>query len=110
MSSESPTGSDLEAIQEMGWESYPYGCLGLLRRNEVSGKVLWSWLILIPWAKAGGKPWIDGTELMDPPLATEKAEAEKVKLKIRKILDDRYGDSIGESAVDAFLEQLRDGG
>ena len=109
MQKHTPPTADLDAVRDMGWESYPYGCVGILRRNEAGGKVLWSWLVMIPWAKDGGKPWIDGTELVDPPLATEQAEREKVQLKIRQILDSRYGATVGEAAVDDFLKKLQEG-
>lgn len=92
----------------MGWEPLPFSCLGLVRRTgEVKGDSIWAWIILIPWSSEG-KPWIDGTEIV---AASTKAEAEErsdVLARMRSILDDRYGETVGNRAVDDFLSEILD--
>lgn len=101
-----PDGRDL--LRTMGWEPLPFSCLGLVRRTgEVKGDSIWAWIILIPWSSEG-KPWIDGTEIV---AASTKAEAEErsdVLARMRSILDDRYGETVGNRAVDDFLSEILD--
>ena len=93
----------------MGWESLPYGCVGMARKSELSGsRVVWSWLILIPWAVNDAKPWIDGTELIEGPLSTEDEQREMVQAKMRDILDKRYGETVGKQAAEEFIRKFQD--
>lgn len=95
-------------IGDMGWESLPFGCVGLVRKLDVDGKrVAWSWLILIPWAAKDAKPWIDGTHLMPVSLADDEEQRAQVVTHMREVLDQRYGKTLGEKAVDDFLGQFQ---
>ena len=101
-----PDGRDL--INTMGWISLPFSCSGVVRKTGTTSKSnLWSWLILVPWS-SDGKPWIDGTEVI--PVSTKQDEEERqiVIAKMRTILDDRYGGTVANSAVDDLLEQIFD--
>lgn len=101
-----PDGRDL--LRTMGWEPLPFSCLGLVRRTgEVKGDGIWSWIILIPWSSEG-KPWIDGTEIVAASTKTETEERSDVLAKMRSILDDRYGEAVGNRAVDDFLSEILD--
>ena len=54
-----------ELIAGMGWEEMPYDCVGMSRSRQVSDtRIIWSWLILVPWAANDSKPWIDGVEII----------------------------------------------
>ena len=65
-SSKASDGTEL--VASMGWAPLSYGCVGIARSADVPGsRVVWSWLILIPWAVNDAKPWIDGTELLEGP-------------------------------------------
>lgn len=98
-----------ELIATMGWEPLPYGCVGITRHREVGGaSVVWSWLILIPWAMNDSKPWIDGTKLFDLTLKTIDEQQREIEQDMRNILDQRYGESVAERSVDEFLRNLRD--
>jgi hypothetical protein len=99
-----PDGRDLVATME--WEPMPYGCVGIARRAEAAGRSVWSWLILIPWAVNDTKPWIDGTELVDKPLMPEADQHEFVLSRMREILDERYGETVGGQTIDRFLREL----
>ncbi len=93
----------------MGWEPLPYGCVGMARKSEMPGsRVVWSWLILIPWAVNDAKPWIDGTELMEGPLITEEEQQAKVHAKMREILDKRYGETVGKQAAEEFIRKFQE--
>jgi hypothetical protein len=99
-----PDGRDL--IRTMGWESMPYSCVAVARKATVdSTRSVWSWLVLIPWSD-DSKPWIDGTEIFTNSLLTEADEREQILSKIRSILDDRYGESVGNQATDDLIERL----
>ncbi len=99
----------IELVASMGWEALPYGCVGMARKAEMPGsRVVWSWLILIPWAVNDGKPWIDGTELMEGPLITEQEQREKVHAKMREILDKRYGETVGKQAAEEFIRKFQE--
>jgi hypothetical protein len=101
-----PDGRDL--LRTMGWEPLPFSCLGLVRRTgEVKGNNIWSWIILVPWSSEG-KPWIDGTEIVSASTKTEAEERSDVFAKMRNILDDRYGETVGNRAVDDFLSEILD--
>jgi hypothetical protein len=101
-----PDGRDL--LRTMGWEPLPFSCLGLVRRTgEVKGNSIWSWIILVPWSSEG-KPWIDGTEIVPASTNTEAEERIEVLTKMRGILDDRYGETVGNRAVDDFLSEVLD--
>ena len=99
----------IELVASMGWEPLSYGCVGIARRAEVSGsRVVWSWLVVIPWAVNDTKPWIDGTELMEGPLTTEDQQREQVFAKMREILDKRYGETVGKQAAEDFIRKFQD--
>ena len=105
----SNNGDPRELIGSMGWKPLPYGCVGLVRnRTAGSGKVVWSWLILVPWAMNDSKPWIDGTKLYDLTLKTEAEQRAEIEQEMRNILDQRYGESVAERTVDEFLRSLND--
>ena len=98
-----------QLIASMGWEALPYGCVGMTRHRTVGeAKVIWSWLILVPWAVNDSKPWIDGTKLYDLTLKTEADQEQEVKQEMRNVLDERYGESVAERSVDEFLRSLQD--
>lgn len=101
-----PDGRDL--FRTMGWEPLPFSCLGIVRRTgDVKGDNIWSWMILVPWSSEG-KPWIDGTEIVKASTRTESDERDDILVKMRRILDDRYGETVGNRAVDDFLAELLD--
>jgi hypothetical protein len=101
-----PDGRDL--LRGMGWESLPFSCLGLIRRTgQTSGNNIWSWIILVPWS-SDGKPWIDGTEIIKATTKTEEEEREQIITKMRKLLDDRYGDEVAHRAVDDLIAEILD--
>lgn len=103
-----PDGRDL--LRTMGWEPLPFSCLGLVRKTgEVKGNNIWSWIILVPWSSEG-KPWIDGTEIVQATTKSEQDERAGIITKMRGILDDRYGESLGNRAVDTFLAEILDEG
>ena len=100
-----------ELVTSMGWEPLPYGCVGMARKADVgASNVVWSWLILIPWAVNDTKPWIDGTELLEGPLITEAEQREKVFAKMREILDKRYGETVGKQAAEDFIRKFQEEG
>jgi hypothetical protein len=99
-----PDGRDL--IRTMGWESMPYACVAVVRKAAVdSTRSVWSWLVLVPWAD-DSKPWIDGTEIFTNSMLTEDDQRDQIFSKIRGILDDRYGESIGNHVADDLIERL----
>jgi hypothetical protein len=106
-SSKIPDGRDL--IRSMGWESLPYGCAGLVRATTVRSTTVWSWLILVPWAETDGKPWIDGTETYDRSLKSQPEQRNEVLAKMRAILDDRYGETVGRRAADDLIDRIFSG-
>ena len=99
-----PNGRDL--LLTMGWVSLPFSCVGIVRKTgSTSNATLWSWLIVVPWS-SDGKPWIDGTEVVPASTKDEQEERELVFAKMRKLLDDRYGGTVAQSAVDDFLDEI----
>jgi hypothetical protein len=101
-----PDGRDL--LRTMGWEPLPFSCLGLVRRTgEVKGNNIWSWIILVPWSSEGN-PWIDGTEIVPASTKIEAEERSDIYAKMRSILDDRYGETVGNRAVDELLSEILD--
>ena len=103
-----PDGRDL--IRGMGWEPLPFSCLGLVRKTgEAKGNNIWSWIILVPWS-SDGKPWIDGTELVPASLKTPDQERDAIYSKMRSILDDRYGETVANRAVDDLIAEILDEG
>ncbi len=101
-----PDGRDL--LRTMGWEPLPFSCLGLVRKTgETKGNNIWSWIILVPWS-SNGKPWIDGTDIVQASLKTEEEEEEQILAKMREILDSRYGESVANQAVDNLIAEILD--
>jgi hypothetical protein len=101
-----PDGKDL--LRTMGWDSLPFSCLGLVRKTgDVRGDNIWSWIILVPWT-SDGKPWIDGTEIVRASLKSDAQERADIVVKMRKILDDRYGDTVASRAVDDLIADILD--
>lgn len=99
-----PDGRDL--IRTMGWISLPYSCTGVIRKTAVSGRnTVWSWLILIPWA-SDSKPWVDGNEVFPASTKSEDQEREEVVGRLRDLLDQRYGETVGNRAVDDLLRSI----
>ena len=102
-----PDGRD--GINRMGWISLPYSCVGLVRRTGVGdSKTVWSWLILMPWS-SDTKPWIDGSEVVAASTLSEAEERENIVAKMRAVLDDRYGEAVGNAAVDDLIRKLQEG-
>lgn len=101
-----PDGRDL--IRTMGWVPLPYSCVGLVRKTATSGRnTVWSWLILIPWA-SDSKPWIDGTKVMTASMKSENEERAEIVAHMRELLDRRYGETVGNRAVDDLLRRIRE--
>jgi hypothetical protein len=98
-----------ETIRTMGWEPLSYGCVGLIRRSQVGSSVVWSWLILIPWA-SDSKPWIDGNRVVSGTTKTEEQTRSELLAEMRQILDDRYGESLGNEAIDDLIRRLQEDG
>ena len=99
-----------EGIRRMGWISLPYSCVGLIRKTGVGdSRTIWSWLILMPWS-SDAKPWIDGTEVVKASTLTEDEERAQILEKMRSLLDDRYGESVGNKAVDDLIRRLQEEG
>lgn len=94
-----------ETLRTMGWEPLPYGCVGLIRKADVRGSAVWSWLVLVPWAN-DAKPWIDGTKVYSGLSKPEVDQRAEVVTEMRSILDERYGDAVGNSAVDELIRRL----
>ena len=103
-----PDGKD--GINRMGWISLPYSCVGLVRKTGVgNSKTVWSWLILMPWS-SDAKPWIDGTEVIAASTLTESEERQRIVAQMRGVLDERYGETVGNAAVDDLIRRLQEGG
>lgn len=101
-----PDGKD--GINRMGWISLPYSCVGLVRKTGVgNSKTIWSWLILMPWS-SDTKPWIDGSEVVEASTLDEAQERAQIVSRMRDILDERYGESVGNAAVDDLIRRLQD--
>jgi len=100
-----------ELIGSMGWESLPYDCVGMARPKRVSDtRIIWSWIVLVPWAANDSKPWIDGAEIIDNPLMKDEEQKRKVFDVMRAALDARYGEAVGSKAVDDLIKKLQDEG
>ena len=100
-----PDGRD--GINRMGWISLPYSCVGLVRKTGLgNSKTIWSWLILTPWS-SDTKPWIDGSEVVAASTKTEAEERDQVVAKMRSVLDERYGEAVGNKAVDDLIRKLQ---
>jgi len=101
-----PDGRDL--LRTMGWEPLPFSCIGLARKTgQTKGNNIWSWIILVPWS-SDGKPWIDGTEVVSATLKTAEEERQQMFTKMRTILDDRYGETVANQAVDSLIAEIFD--
>ncbi len=101
-----PDGKD--GINRMGWISLPYSCVGLIRKTGVgNSRTIWSWLILMPWS-SDTKPWIDGSEVMEASTLTEPEERDQIVAKMRTVLDERYGETVGNAAVDDLIRRLQE--
>ena len=101
-----PDGRD--GLNRMGWISLPYSCVGLVRKTGVgNSKTVWSWLILMPWS-SDNKPWIDGSEVVEASTRTEAEEREQIVAKMRSVLDERYGEAVGNAAVDDLIRRLQE--
>jgi len=107
------TASDVpegvKRLGAMGWEPLPYGCIGLVRKSSLGAKTAWSWLILIPWANRDAKPWVDGTKLFEHSLDPDEVQHAAVLTHMRAILDQRYGETIGQQAVESLLDEIQGG-
>ena len=91
----------------MGWLPLPYSCVGVIRETAVSGRnTVWSWLILIPWA-SDSKPWLDGTNVLTASTKTEDEEREEIVDHMRELLDRRYGETVGNRAVDDLIRSIQ---
>lgn len=103
-----PDGRD--GINRMGWISLPYSCVGLVRKTGVgNSRTVWSWLILMPWA-SDTKPWIDGSEVVAASTRTESEERDRIVARMRSVLDERYGETVGNKAVDDLIRRLQQEG
>lgn len=101
-----PDGRD--GINRMGWISLPYSCVGLVRKTGVGdSKTIWSWLILMPWS-SDTKPWIDATEVVEASTLSEAQEREQIEAKMRSVLDERYGETVGNAAVDDLIRRIQE--
>ncbi len=101
-----PDGRDL--LRGMGWEPLPFSCVGTARRTgETGNSSIWAWLILIPWS-SDGKPWIDGTEIVPASLKTQAQERADIFRKMRDLLDERYGETVANRAVDDLIAEILD--
>lgn len=99
----------IELVGSMGWEALPYDCVGLARSKRVSDtRIVWSWIVLVPWAANDSKPWIDGAEIIDNPLMKEEEQKRRVFTVMRAALDARYGEAVGSRAVDDLIKKLRE--
>ena len=102
-----PAGKD--GLNRMGWISLPYSGVGLVRKTGVgNNNTVWSWLILMPWS-SDTKPWIDGSEVVAASTLTEDQERDQIVAKMRTILDERYGEAVGNAAVDELIKKLQEG-
>ena len=95
-----------DLIASMGWEPLPYSCTGLLRSTEIGSSVVWSWLVLIPWASNDAKPWIDGTHTFEQSLLSREQQRDRILQHMRELLDDRYGETVGRRAADDLIERI----
>jgi hypothetical protein len=81
----------------------------MARPRRVSDtRIVWSWIVLVPWAVNDSKPWLDGAEIIDNPLMKDADQKERVFTVMRAALDERYGKAVGSRAVEDFLKSLED--
>lgn len=100
-----------ELITSMGWEPLPFGCAGLARSARAGDdKIVWSWLILVPWAVNDAKPWIDGTKVFGLTLSSEAEQRAEIFQHMRNVLDERYGESVAGRSVEDLLRKLEEEG
>ena len=98
-----------DLIGAMGWEALPYDCVGMARPRRVSDtRIVWSLIVLVPWAANDSKPWLDGAEIIDNPLMKDDDQRERVFNVMRTALDERYGKAVGSRAVEDLLKSLED--
>lgn len=101
-----PDGRD--GLRTMGWVPLPYSSAGLVRKTGTGkNNTVWSWLIVMPWA-SDAKPWIDGVEVVPPSMLTEAEERDQIIVKMRSVLDERYGEVVGNQVVDDFIRRIQD--
>jgi len=78
------------------------------RKTAVTGRnTVWSWLVLVPWS-SDTKPWMDGTRVLSASTLTEDAEREAVLAHLRGLLDKRYGETVGNRAVDELIRRIQE--
>lgn len=107
-SGEPTTPEGWDVVEALDWVKLPYGCFGLARHTGTfrSGTA-WSWLILVPWSAPTTKPWVDGSLVIEGrPLPSPEEQYRQVLDHMRGILDDLYGESVGEAAVDQLLREM----
>ena len=63
----------------------------------------------MPWS-SDTKPWIDGSEVVAASTLTEEQERQQIVDKMRSVLDDRYGEAVGNRAVDDLIRRLQEEG
>lgn len=101
-----PDGRDL--LRTMGWTPLPYSCVGLARKTGATGRnTVWSWLILVPWT-SDSKPWLDGTKVLTASTLTDDEERAEVFAHMRELLDERYGETVGNRAVEDFIRRIQE--
>jgi hypothetical protein len=61
----------------------------------------------MPWS-SDAKPWIDGTEVVPASTLTEEQERAQIVEKMRALLDERYGETVGNKAVDDLIRRLQE--
>ena len=98
-----------ELVGSMGWEPLPYDCVGMARPKRVSDtRIIWSWIVLVPWAANDSKPWLDGAEIIDNPLMKDGDQKTRVFDVMRAALDARYGEAVGSRAVDDLIKKMQE--
>jgi len=102
----SAEGWDL--VESLDWETLPYGCFGIARHTgDFRDGTAWSWLILVPWSAPTTKPWVDGSLVIEGrPLPSPDEQRRQVLDHMRGVLDDLYGEAVGEAAVDKLLREM----
>ena len=53
--------------------------------------------------------WIDGTKVLSASTLSEDEEREAVLAHLRELLDKRYGETVGNRAVDDFIREIQEG-
>ena len=54
------------------------------------------------------KPWMDGNKVMSASTLTEDEEREEVLGHLRRLLDRRYGETVGNRAVDELIRRIQE--